>query len=70
MLKTEDYKTYSIEEMDAKLLELEKKLFHLKNQWRMEKKISQPHLLRVLKKDKARILTFKTEKLKAANLSI
>jgi large subunit ribosomal protein L29 len=53
----------SLDELDARYAETRKELFHLVNEWQRTKKIEKPHLLRQKRKEIARMLTIKTQKL-------
>ena len=62
MLKAKDLRDQSPEELEANLVDLSKELFQLKNQFKLTKKLEQPHRLRELRRDRARILTVLGEK--------
>ncbi len=62
MVKVKELKSQSTEELKAGLVDLSKQLFQLKNQFKLEKKLDQPHRLRELRRDRARILTVMGEK--------
>ncbi len=66
MLKANELKNQSEEELAAGLIDLSKELFHLKNQFKLEKKLEKPHRLRELRRDRARILTVLSEKKRAS----
>lgn len=62
MLKAKDLRVQTPSELQDLLKENQQKLFDLINQFHMDKKIDQPHLMRSLRKDIARILTILREK--------
>lgn len=66
MLKAKDLRDQSPEELEANLVDLSKELFQLKNQFKLTKKLEQPHRLRELRRDRARILTVLGEKKRAS----
>lgn len=52
----------SAEELKALSLDLSKEIYRLKNEIRTTKKVEKPHLLKQLKRDRARVLTVLSEK--------
>jgi large subunit ribosomal protein L29 len=62
MYKAKDLRAQALEELEASLLDHQKKLFQLTNQARLEKKVEKPHLIRQTKKEIAMLLTVITEK--------
>ena len=56
----------SIEEMGARLIDLDRELFELRNHLALHKKLDQPHLIKHKRKEKARLLTLLTQKSKGA----
>lgn len=62
MLKAQDLRDQSVEELEAEGLELMKEIFQLRSQQNQESRSSQPHLLREKRHDYARIQTILTEK--------
>jgi len=62
MPKAQEIREQSAEELEAGLIDLSNELFQLKNQFKLEKKLENPHRLRELRRDKARILTVLSEK--------
>lgn len=62
MAKATQYRDMSTLELQAALKENGAKLFHGKNEKNQTKKAEKPHLLRQLKKDKARMMTILHEK--------
>ena len=47
--------------------DLEKEIFEMRNELAMSKKIEQPHLIRVKRREKARVLTILAERKKQLN---
>lgn len=62
MLKAKDLRGQTIEELEAKIDEIENEFFQLKSKLKTERKLEKPHMIKKLKKDKAKILTVLTEK--------
>ncbi len=67
MLKAKDLRDQTVEELKANLHDLRRELFELVNEYKMNKKLDQPHRLREKRRDKARLLTVIKEKQAAAN---
>ena len=67
MLKSKELRDKSNEELIALNLELSRKIFGTKNELKVNRKLEKPHLLRELKKDRARVLTILSEKSDAAH---
>lgn len=57
-----DLKDQSVAELKAKFIELSKDIFEMKNEISTTQKLDKPHLMRVAKRDRARILTFLRQK--------
>lgn len=57
MLKANNLKDMSVNELEAMLVDLRKEHFNLINELKRAKKLEKPHLLRTKKKDIARLLT-------------
>ena len=55
-------KEQSIEELEARLCEIDSEVFELRNELATQKKLEKPHLIKTKKREKARILTFLTQK--------
>lgn len=49
-------------EMEARVGEIDREMFSLRNQLAIERKWEKPHLLKAKKKEKARLLTFLTQR--------
>lgn len=65
MGKMDKIKDQSKEQLKIRITDIEKELYHLKNELKTAHKIEKPHMIRELKKEKARILTFLTQIKKA-----
>ncbi len=62
MLKAQDLRDQTVEELKALVNDKRKELFHLINSFKTAHKLDQPHLVRETKKDIARLLTIINEK--------
>lgn len=62
MVKADNLKSNSIEELGVLHVDAKKALFNLINEVKSTKKIEKPHLIRAKKKEIARILTVLREK--------
>ena len=62
MYKAKDLRDQSLEELEAIYDDSCKKLFVLTNEFKSQKKLEKPHLLKNVRKDIARILTVISEK--------
>lgn len=62
MAKAQELRDQSQEELEALYEDLNKKVFELRNQQSLEKKLDEPHMLRESKKNIARVLTVLREK--------
>ena len=49
-------------ELSARLIDIDRELFALRNELAMNKKLDKPHLIRARRKEKAQILTNMTQK--------
>ena len=67
MSKAEQFRDLSDAELDARLVDLQKELFHLKNEIKKAKKAEKPHMLPFTRKEIARILTIQKERQLAIN---
>lgn len=65
MAKAKEYRDMSAEDLEAALIDVNRELFALRNEFMGAKKSEKPHRLRLRRRDKARLLTVMTEK--AAN---
>ena len=57
MLKMEELTGKDEAALETQYVELTREIFHLQNTLAIEKKLEKPHLLKELKKDRARVLT-------------
>jgi large subunit ribosomal protein L29 len=62
MLKVKELKDQSQEELKAVYQDLSKELFQLRNEMKITRKLEKPHLVRIKKKDRARVMTILREK--------
>jgi large subunit ribosomal protein L29 len=62
MLKANNLRDMSVEELEATLVDLNKELYSLVNDGKRSKKSEKPHELRLKRKEKARLLTILHEK--------
>ncbi len=62
MLKAQELRDQSVEELEASYLDCQKELFHMINEMKQTKKIEKPHLIREKKRGIARLLTIIKEK--------
>lgn len=60
--KNKEFKDESVEALQVRFKELDRKLFLLRDELSVNRKVEQPHLLKLYRKDKARVLTFLTQK--------
>jgi large subunit ribosomal protein L29 len=60
--KKNNIQELSIPEMKAKVLELDREIFQLRNELALQRKLEKPHLIKEKRKAKARILTLLTQK--------
>lgn len=60
--KKKELKDQSVKELNARLHELDRELFTLRNELATQRKLEKPHQIREKRKDKARILTILTQK--------
>ena len=49
------------EDMGARVVELDREIFALRNELAMNRKLEKPHLIKAKRKEKARILTVMTQ---------
>jgi len=64
MIKIEEIRDKSDEQLEFRLSEIDRESYDLTNELKSAYKLEKPHLLRDLKKEKARILTVRTERKK------
>jgi large subunit ribosomal protein L29 len=65
MYEIKDLRDKSSEELKALNLDISKQIYLLRNELKINRKLDKPHLLRHLKKDRARVLTILSEKIDA-----
>lgn len=59
--KEKNLRDLSVEELKALSLDLERKVFDLRNQLSMNRKLEKSHLLKATRREKARVLTILTQ---------
>jgi large subunit ribosomal protein L29 len=52
----------SVQELETMSLDLSKQIYQMRNELKVSRKLEKPHLLKHLKKDRARVLTVLSEK--------
>jgi large subunit ribosomal protein L29 len=62
MTNAKELRDQSPEELKAVYQDLSKELFQLRNEMKMTRKMEKSHLLRAMKKDRARVMTILREK--------
>lgn len=62
MAKAKEFRDQSAEELKALYKDLSKELFQLRNEMKVTRKMEKPHLMRLTKKDRARVMTILREK--------
>lgn len=62
MPKAKELRDQSKEELEALYADLSKEIFELRNELKTTRKLEKPHLIRLKKKDRARVLTVLQEK--------
>jgi large subunit ribosomal protein L29 len=68
MMKANELRDQSVEELEATVRDTRKELFEVINEYRQSKKVEKPHLLRHKRRDIARALTVLREKQIQANV--
>ena len=58
---------YSVTEMNAKVADLDREIFDLRNELALNRKLEKPHLIKSKRKEKARLLTILTQKHNRSN---
>ena len=61
MVVAKELREQSQEELKALYQDLSKELFQLRNEMKVTRKMERPHLVRIKKKDRARIMTILRE---------
>ena len=62
MAKSKEFRDQSQEELKAIYQDLSKELYQLRNEMKVTRKMEKPHLVRIKKKDRARVMTILREK--------
>lgn len=62
MVKFEEIKNQSVEELEAQAEDISREIYDLTNQLRVLRKLEKPHLLTSKKRDMARVLTALSQK--------
>ena len=62
MLKAKDLRDQTAEELEVKVEEIENEMFSLKSKLKAERKLEKPHVIKELRRDRARIMTILKEK--------
>lgn len=62
MAKAKELRDQSPEELKALYQDLSKELFQLRNERKITRKVEEPHIARIKKKDRARVMTILREK--------
>jgi large subunit ribosomal protein L29 len=62
MQKAKNLRDKSVDELKALSLELSKDIYRMRNELKITKKLDKPHLIKHMKKDRARVLTVLSEK--------
>lgn len=66
MIKAKELRDKSVEDLEASYNDTRKELFYLRNKMQHDKKLDQPHLLRMKRREIARLLTILHEKQSAS----
>jgi large subunit ribosomal protein L29 len=61
MAKAKEFRDQSPEELKALYQDLSKELFQLRNEMKVNRKMEKPHMVRIKKKDRARVMTILRE---------
>jgi large subunit ribosomal protein L29 len=62
MAKKKELKEQSIDELKAMATQLDREIFHLRNELSTQRKLEKPHQIKEKRKEKARVLTIMTQK--------
>ncbi len=62
MVKAKELRDQSQEDLKALYQDLSKELFQMRNEMKVARKMEKPHLARIKKKDRARVMTILREK--------
>ena len=67
--KTKKNNDLSVSEMNARVIELDREIFALRNELAMSRKLEKPHLIKAKRHEKARILTALTQQLRSKGVA-
>lgn len=68
MAKVKEFRAQSKEELKALYQDLSKELYAFRNEMKVTRKMEKPHLVRIKKKDRARVMTIlREQELKATS---
>jgi large subunit ribosomal protein L29 len=70
MLKKKTKQDHSLQEIGAKIIELDRDIFVLRNELAINRKLEKPHLIRTKKREKARMLTLLTQKQRSSSKGV
>jgi large subunit ribosomal protein L29 len=62
MVKVKELRDRSQEDLKAHYQDLSKELFQMRNEMKIARKMDKPHLVRIKKKERARVMTILREK--------
>lgn len=62
MLKAKELRDQSSEELQSLSTDLSKEIFELRNELKTTRKLEKPHLIRMKRRDRARVLTILRQK--------
>ncbi len=62
--KKKELRDQSVDDLKASAHDLDQQLFKMRNELSVQRKVDKPHLIKEMRKNKARILTFLTQKQK------
>lgn len=62
--KKKELRDQSVDDLKASGRDLDQELFKMRNELSVQRKVEKPHLIKEMRKNKARILTFLTQKQK------
>lgn len=62
MTKAKELRNQSESELKALYQDLSREMFQLRNEMKLTRKMEKPHLVRMKKKDRARVMTILSEK--------
>lgn len=68
--RNKELKNQSVHELEAAAKQLDRELYLLRTELSMNRKLEKPHLLKAKRKERARALTFLTQKQRAENKGV